>query len=215
MEELPDWWRGQLPPPVYDGPRPAFGGPLFSLDLAEAPVVEASGLHGVTFFDSRARGLDLELTDVHLSARWSEFDGCTFRQRVRPVLNARGFAAQGSFGTRPSIYRSCTFERVRFKTAGGFSMGQARFENCVFRNCRWEGHFAHSADLVGCTFVGKMNGCVWFGEERHPWQRRNEVRGNDFTGTVFTDNVGWRFNFPVADQIWPEGFQPTVRAYDN
>jgi hypothetical protein len=27
--------------------------------------------------------------------------------------------------------------------------------------------------------------------------------------------VGWRFNFPVADQIWPEGFQPTVRAYDN
>jgi hypothetical protein len=215
MEEFPDWWRGQRPPSAYDGPRPVFQGPLFSLDLAEVPLVEALGHRALTFFRARARGMDLWLNDVRLVVSWSEFDGCTFRQRVNPVRNAQGYSAQGSLAQRPSIYRSCTFERIRFKNAGGFSLGQARFENCSFVNCRWEGSFAHSADLVDCTFVGKMNGCVWFGEERQPRQRRNEVRGNDFTGTVFTDNVGWRFGFPVADQIWPEGYQPTVRAYDN
>jgi len=143
---------------------------------------------------------------------WSEFDGCTFHQRVRPVLNESGFAAQGSFGNAPAIYRSCTFERVRFKGLGGFSLSQARFEDCTFLNCRWDGHFAHSADLIRCRFVGRMNGCVWFGDDVRDTPgkpfRRNEIVDNDFTETLFTDNVDWRFNYPAEAQLFPTGYRP-------
>jgi len=129
------------------------------------------------------------------------------------VLNEHGVAAQGSFGNRPSIYRNCTFDRVRFKALGGFSMLSARFEDCTFLNCRWEGHFANDADLVNCTFIGRMNGCAWFGHGTTPdgtTKRRNVIHGNDFTRTQFTDNVGWRLGFPISDQTWPEGFSPLI-----
>ena len=57
-----------------------------------------------------------------------------------------------------------------------------------------------------------MNGWVWFGHGRHSGNdgalRRNLIRRNDFTETVFTDNVGWRSNFPVGHQRWPAGFTP-------
>ena len=128
---------------------------------------------------------------------------CTLRQRTRPVLNDHGIAAQGSLGAAPSIYRRCTFERVRFKTRGGFGLGQARFEECRFVDCRWEGSFAYSADLVDCVFSGRMNGCVWFGRDG---ERVNEIHGNDLTGVDFTRNVGWRADFPFAEQTWPEGY---------
>ncbi|WP_156971227.1 hypothetical protein [Knoellia sinensis] len=149
---------------------------------------------------------------MSLSSAWSEFSDCRFRQRVRPILTEHGFAAQGSFGNGPSIYRGCTFERVRFKGLGGFSMMNARFEDCTFVNCRWEGHFAHAADLINCTFSGRMNGCVWFGHSGNPERggRRNVIRGNDFTQVVMTHNVGWRNGFPVSDQLWPEGHRPRV-----
>lgn len=211
VEEFPDWWRGVRPPPAYDGPRPVFTGPLFQLDLDGLPSGEVQ-LRPLRFFRARARGLEIDLSDGHLSVRWSEFDRCHFRQRVRPVRNASGDTAQGSLG-RPAIYRDCVFERVRFKGLGGYSLGHARFERCVFLDCRWEGHFAHHADLVDCTFEGKMNGCVWFGEGDGMLsgrRRRNEIRGNDFTRTRFTDNVAWRYGFPLDDQAFPEGFEPRV-----
>lgn len=210
-KDFPEWWRGRRAPDACDWERPVLQGPLLGLDVDKTPLDEDTGLRELRFFRARARGLELSLTDVHLTVGWSEFDRCTFRQRVRPVLNEAGIAAQGSFGNHASIYRSCTFERIRFKGLGGFSLGQARYEDCTFLNCRWEGSFARSADLVRCRFVGKMNGCVWFGEdplrpEQQP--RRNEVFGNDFTETVFTDNVDWRFNFPFGDQLFPSGYQP-------
>ena len=213
MESFPDWWRGRRPPEVYDGPRPVLQGPLFSLDVDQLPQNDHTGLRQLRLFRARARGLDVPLTEASLHVRWSEFDGCRFQQRVRPVLNAAGIAAQRSFGVEPSIYRSCTLERVRFKLLGGFSMGKARFEGCTFLNCRWEGAFAHHADIVGCEFVGKMNGCVWFGEDRRdPHRLRvNEIGGNDFTGVVFSQNVSWRHNFPVERQRFPPGYTPTSR----
>lgn len=210
--DFPDWWRGRRAPDACDWERPVFRGPLLTLDLETAPLLdEDTGLGELRFFRARARGLEVSLTDVHLSVGWSEFDGCTFRQRVKPVLNQAGIAAQGSFGSHPSIYRSCTFEQIRFKLLGGFTLGEARFEDCTFVNCRWEGSFAHSADFVRCRFVGKMNGCVWFGDDpMRPDQqpRRNEIVGNDFTETVFTDNVDWRFNYPADDQLFPSGYKP-------
>lgn len=179
-------------------------GEVHAEDLAAAPVTN-SGLRGVRLFRARLVREDLDLTDLHLHVRWSELEDCRISQRVRPVLNEHGMAAQGSLGAAPSVYRRCTFTRVRFKTAGGFSLGQARFEECRFESCRWEGAFAHAADLLDCTFTGRMNGCVWFGEDRRTG-RRNEVRGNDFSGVDFTGNVGWRADFPFAEQAWPEGY---------
>jgi hypothetical protein len=110
------------------------------------------------------------------------------------------------------IYRNCTFDRIRFKALSGFSMLSARFEDCTFVNCRWEGHFAKDADLVNCTFIGRMNGCVWFGEGTGPdrTKRRNVIHGNDFTQTQFTDNVGWRSGFPISEQMWPDGYVPRI-----
>jgi hypothetical protein len=135
---------------------------------------------------------------------WSEFEDCHFRQRVRPVLNEFGFAAQGSFAFRPAVYRNCTFERVRFKTLSGFNTGAGRFES------RWEGHFAYDTGLISCRFIGRMHGCVWSGTGREN-SRRNVIIGNDLTEVKFTHNVGWRRDFPVTEQMWPAGFVPHVR----
>jgi hypothetical protein len=91
-------------------------------------------------------------------------------------------------------------------------MGRALFDGCTFVNCRWEGHFAHDAWLVENRFVGRMNGCAWFGVGGGPGLdgSPNVVRGNDFTETRFTTNVGWRREFPIAEQLWPEAFSPLV-----
>ena len=210
MTEPETWWRGGSPPESYDGGGThgvVLTGGVTAEDVLAAPT-SGSGLKGVRLFRSRLDGEELDLSDLHLHVRWSELEDCTLRQRTRPVLNDHGIAAQGSLGAVPSIYRRCTFERVRFKNRGGFGLGQARFEGCRFVACRWEGSFAHSADLVGCVFTGRMNGCVWFGRDR-AHERVNEVRDNDFTGVEFTDNVGWRADFPFAQQSWPTGYLPS------
>ena len=143
----------------------------------------------------------------------SRFRAWSMGRAVQSLLVADeleyGFAAQGSFANRPAIYRDCLFERVRFKTLGGFVTGAGRFENCTFVNCRWEGHFAYGADLIRCRFIGRMNGCVWGGTDLGT-QRRSVITGNDFTEAKFSDNVAWRRKFPVTDQIWPDGRIPRV-----
>ncbi len=210
----PDWWRGQVPadrPPPWVGREEAVTGTVEKVDAPDIPLRD--GLRPLHFFRAAVTDVQVWLNAVHLTVQWSSFEGCHFRQRVRPVLGTDGFAAQGSFGNDPALYRGCTFERVRFRTMGGFSLGQARFERCTFVNCRWEGHVADAADLLDNTFVGRMNGCVWVGRsrsDRYPGGRRNLIRGNDFTATELTDNVAWRRDFPLADQHWPEGFTPLV-----
>jgi hypothetical protein len=62
---------------------------------------------------------------------------------------------------------------------------------------------------VDSTFIGRMNGCVWFGESK---LGPNVIRGNDFTRVRFTDNVGWRRSYPVGEQQWPPGFHPRTDA---
>ena len=217
-EAEPAWLRGQRPVDVLEGwgPRSVRRDvALEGADLARGPDDPTDDLRTVGLERVTLRGGEVDLTDTQLSVAWSEVEDVRFRRRVRPVLTAAGTAAQGSFGVRPSVYRRCTFERVRFTLLAGFSLGAARFEECRFVSCRWEGHFAHSADLVGCTFTGPMNGCVWFGEDRREdGTRVNEARDNDFTGVRFTDNVGWRFGFPLADQRFPDGYVPRVDDED-
>jgi len=90
-------------------------------------------------------------------------------------------------------------------------LGRSRYERCTFLNCRWQGAFTYEADLVDCTFVGKIDGAVWGGDGTDVLGRPgapNEIRGNDFTAVRFGDNVGWRHAFPLDDQRWPEGYVP-------
>ena len=207
VTDAPAWWRGEVRPEApqgYIGPEGVITGDVSA--IKHPPADPRTGLASLYFFRAVLRNTELWLNDVHLTVEWSEFHGCHFRQRVRPVLNELGFAAQGSFGSGPAVYRHCTFERVRFKGLGGFSMDRGRFEDCAFVNCRWEGHFAGEADLINNRFIGRMNGCVWFGHSAAG--RRNIIEGNDFSQTDFTSNVGWRFDFPRSDQRWPTGYAP-------
>ncbi len=205
MASEPAWWRGEKPAAEPRGSaldevqRGEFS------EFAVAPVVAGIGLREVNVFDARVTGADLALTDLHLKVEWSEFNDCRFHQKARPVLNEYGIAAQGSFGNSPAIFRNCTFEGVRFKLLGGFSMSRATFEDCTFVNCRWEGHFANDAWLINNRFIGKMNGCVWFGAGD---VGRNVIAGNNFSETIFTTNVAFRNAFPVDDQTWPDGYEP-------
>src|SRR6478735_10986201 len=207
--DSPDWWRGATPAdaPARDSwPTPRLTG---NIDAIPDGELDPQGLRPLFFFKASMTDKALWLNDARLAVEWSEFTNCHFRQRVKPITNEHGFSAQGSFANRPALYRNCVFERVRFKLLGGFSMSRGWYEGCTFLNCRWEGHFAHDASVVNCTFRGRMNGCVWFGEsDRGP----NGLRGNDFTQVQFTDNVAWRRSFPVGEQTWPPGFQPRVDA---
>lgn len=201
----PDWWRRETPSVA---PRGVPGAGLVTGVVEELPCAEpnpVTGLRHQYFFSARVLDTRIDLDDFSLTVEWSEFSDVHFTQRARPVTNEQGFSAQGSFGNSPAYYRNCTFEGVRFKQLGGFTLSRGWFEGCTFINCRWEGHFAKSASLVDCTFAGRMNGCAWFGgSERGP----NVHRGNDFSAVRFTDNVAWRSSFPLQDQKWPEGYAP-------
>lgn len=207
---MPTWWRG-VPPAE---PRPSAA--LVLRGQVNAPDLSALerddlGLAHVSLREARLSDAELCLDDTVLNVWWSELEGCSLRQRSSPVNNVHGYTAQGNLGAGPSRYRGCRFERVRFRTTTGFSLGLATFEDCEFVHCRWDGARVWSADLVGCRFRGRMNGAVWFGADRRTG-RRNVLHGNDFSAVTFTANVGWRQDFPVEAQVWPPGYAPVSRS---
>lgn len=211
----PTWWRDTTPSDM-----PAYGalqlqGRVYALDLDGVPVDPHSGLSGLFFHKASVSGVTVPLDWMNLTVTWSEFDSCTFTQKGGRVLNEHGFSAQGSLGTRPSIYRNCVFQGVRFKGLGGFNMRAARFENCTFIRCKFNGHRAYETDLVNCKFIGKIDGCIWYGTapepgHQHDAGRRNEIINNDFSEATLTDNIGWRGNFDIDSQIWPAGAKPSL-----
>lgn len=207
----PDWWRGTTPHrlPAVDGTL--ITGEIREFDGSLLRVNDLSLLRPAFFHEAHVSGIEVVLDDVSLVVCWSEFEGCAFRQRSRR-LNARGVAPQGSFGNRPSIYRGCHFAGVSFKTLGGFATGAARFVNCRFERCGFNGHFSLTADYIDCAFAGKIDGCVWSGTVPAgdvDAGRHNVITGNDFTGATFGTNVGWRGDIDFAAQHWPDGYQPT------
>ena len=65
--------------------------------------------------------------------------------------------------------------------------------------------------MLGCRFIGRVNGCVWGGASVATdgvAPRRKLIMGNDFSRAMITDNVSWRAGFPLADQVWPTGYVP-------
>jgi uncharacterized protein YjbI with pentapeptide repeats len=178
------------------------------VDFTDIAPPQSSPLRNCGMFEVRAHGVDVDLDSVHLTVAWSEFDDCTFRQRRRTSYD--GVWPQGSFGTTPATYRNCVFHGVRFRILGGFSVGQARFEGCTFRHCKFNGLFAHCADFVHCTFEGKVSGAVFYAEapSGQPCRGKvNEIVHNDFTAAQVT-NVGWRGGVNVEAQLWPHGYVP-------
>ena len=135
MTAQPTWWRGESraeSPRGEVGPAGVMTGRHFRFELPA--VDDRDGLRDLYLFDATVTDAALSLDDIHLRVEWSEFESCRFDQRVRPVTNEQGFAAQGTLGIGASVYRNCTFERVRFKLLGGFSLGAAMFEGCTFVN---------------------------------------------------------------------------------
>lgn len=209
----PKWWRDTKPTDL-----PAYGalqlqGKVDALDLDAVPVDPGSGLRDLFFHRAHVTGLTIPLDWMHLTVTWSEFDNCTFTQKGGGILNEHGTSAQGSLAARPSIYRNCVFQGVRFKGLGGFNMMASRFENCDFLQCKFNGHNATETDLVNCRFIGKIDGCNWFGtvpEHEHDAGRRNDIANNDFSQATLTDNIGWRGHFDIDSQIWPPGASPSL-----
>jgi hypothetical protein len=183
-----------------------------AFDFTEIPLDSFDPLHNCGFYEVVARGVEFDLDAVHLGVAWSEFDECTFRQRIRKSID--GVWPQGSLGLTPTIYRRCTFQGVRFRIRAGFSVGHARFEGCIFRRCRFEEHFSFCADYVGCTFEGKIRTAVFYRQAPDHSGcdgKVNEIVGNDFTQAVLTDNVDWRGGVDLSAQTWPDGYAPVER----
>ncbi len=211
----PDWWRGTTPRRLSSFGGTPIRGQIREFDDSLLPVNYVSLLRQAFFHEARACEIEIRLDDVALAVCWSEFERCAFRQRSRR-LNAKGVAAQGSFGNRPSIYRDCTFTGIHFKLLGGFTTGAARFIGCRFERCHFNGHFSRSTDYIGCTFTGNIDGCAWYGTippGDADAGRRNVITGNDFTGVTFGSNVGWRGDIDITAQRWPDGYHPTPESH--
>lgn len=207
----PDWWRGQIPKAekVWVPETVVISGQTNGFDPAVAPLTTVS-LREVRFDRAHVVGADIPLDELGLSVMWSEFEDCTIHQRSRR-LHSEGAEPQGSLGHRPSVYRRCLFRGVRFRLRAGFSVGEARFENCVFDRCRFEEHFSFCADYVECRFIGKIRTAVFYGRAPVGVRcdgRTNEIRGNDFTEAIISDNVGWRRDIDVDAQQWPRNYKP-------
>lgn len=181
-------------------------GRLDQLDAARLHPGHYRSLVGVTFHRAVATDLVVPLDEAHLAVMWSEFYDCTFTQRSRRLMED-GAAAQGSFGNRPSLYQGCTFTRIQFGSPGRFGLGRATFEDCVFDNCAWRSVFSYDADLIRCRFVGKMQSGA-FGSVSPGTGRASRFVDNDFSGADIGENFSWRFDFPVAQQRWPNGYTP-------
>jgi uncharacterized protein YjbI with pentapeptide repeats len=205
----PSWWRGQIPDavPVWTPNTAVFQGLVTELDLDEVPLAVGS-LRSVRFEKASCSGLAVSLDEVHLATMWSSFEECRFHQRSRR-LHRGGPDPQGSFGHRPSLFKNCTFVGVRLRVRAGFSVDQARFEDCTFQRCRFEEHFSFNADYLRCKFVGPIKTAVFYGTNPDTG-RRNDIVDNDFTDAILSDNVAWRGDFPIGQQRWPVGYHPLV-----
>jgi hypothetical protein len=183
--------------------------PHGAFDVSQVPEHQSSPLRSCGFFEVVAHGVDFDLDRLHLGVAWSDFDQCIFRQRLRKSYD--GVWPQGNLGARPSTYSHCRFEGVRFRLRAGFSVGRARFEDCTFRQCRFEEHFSFCADYVRCTFEGPIRTAVFYGRapDGHDCDGKlNEIVSNDFTGASIGDNVGWRGDLDLSAQKWPAGYRP-------
>ena len=115
-----------------------------------------------------------------LSVSDCRLEGCSFdRSRIRVFSTGAG----GVF----SEYVGCSFEKM---SVSFMMSGWARFVGCSFRGARIKGWNATVMDLVDCDFEGALlKDPVFWGapsardlKDSPGLRRRNEFRGNDFSG---------------------------------
>ena len=107
-------------------------------------------------------------------------EGCSFeRSRFQNIFMGSG----GVF----SEYVECSFEKM---SVSFMMTGRARFVRCSFRGARIKGWNSEIMDLVDCDFEGALlKDPVFWGapsardlKDSPGLRRRNEFRGNDFSG---------------------------------
>lgn len=180
----------------------------FNFEPSEVTPGRRAPLATYAFDGVRAVGSEFDLSEVALTIQHGQFDDCRFVQRRRPAGD--GTWGQGSLARRPTTYRDCVFEGVRFRVRAGFTVGAARFERCSFLRCDFGEHFSFCADYIGCTFAGAIKKAVFYGRapDGHSCDgKSNVITGNDFTAATFGD-VGLRGGVPIEDQRWPRGIDP-------
>ena len=129
----------------------------------------------------------------------SSFTDCRFESMIIDT------AAMGS-GTTMSLYRNCSFDHTRIR---GIAMGLARFEHCSFESVVLNKWSLNAADIIDCTFSGKLTHCIFWGSPPPFWGDRygktsNEFSGNDFSGCKMVD-TDFRWGVNLALQTLPSG----------
>lgn len=114
-------------------------------------------------------------------------------------------AGSMSAGPEPTLWRGCRFRKSDLR---GVLPGTARFEECVFEDARLDGWLCRNADFVGCTFSGTLREIVISARPIATTVARaggpNEIRGNDFAGTVL-DGVEFVRGVDLPAQRLPAG----------
>lgn len=127
-------------------------------------------------------------------------EGCRF-------VGARIDDAQFGSGREMSEYIDCQFDGMHFSHGGG----AARFVRCSFRNVELRNWIFNRAELIDCTFTGRLRKAIFSGAVPQQFRadvgrERNEFRGNDFSGMELID-VTFRSGIDLTQQKLPSGSQ--------
>lgn len=133
-----------------------------------------------------------------LSVGGSTFTRCLFDRFV---------ATNGCFGGGPdhTVFQDCVFRNCKFNVSIG---GQVSFHDCAFEDSQLRNTRFVYADFTGCRFAGgKLLNVVFNGTSLPtdtPPLRNNAFYGNDFSATLL-DGVGFRRGVDLDKQILPSG----------
>lgn len=100
----------------------------------------------------RCQFLSCDFSDV--LARGCRFTDCVFK---RGKLQHFSMGGRTLILLRKSIYKGCTFERIKLR-----SLGIADFISCTFIDCDFNTAFITSS-FSECKFIGNVRGCVFCG----------------------------------------------------
>jgi len=127
------------------------------------------------------------------------FEQCNFSNVIFEMVCFGG-------GLEDSIYRNCIFDRA---TIRAIAPGNARFENCSFRDIEVLEFYAHNISMVDNVVSGIVkraffNGTVSPEVQLALGRSRNDFHGNDFSGAELVD-VAFRTGIDLARQRLPAG----------
>lgn len=128
----------------------------------------------------------------------SRFESCDFSG---VVIEHPGLGA----GLKQSFYVDCVFDGSRLEMIYGG--GNVRFERCSFREVKFRDWYCKRVEMVDCTFTGTIDTAVFYGtvpkdDVRYAKRKKNEFRGNDFSGATLI-GVDFRTGIDLTLQKLP------------